>query len=110
MATLTKLPKKIDSVKPPVITDTMLSGRYAVFADKWYPVSPDFTLEEAMKHWNKVDKIEDTTIADDWTWQVENSKKNGYYTVKFDKAGWSCTCAGFGYRRDCRHVQETKKK
>lgn len=41
------------------------------------------------------------------TWLVAGSKGN-QYTVTQDAGRWSCTCPGFGFRRDCKHVQEKK--
>jgi hypothetical protein len=107
-----KIPKKITSLYPPTVVDTQ-SGRYAVYSggkdSGWYPVSKDFTMEDALKRWVKLE-VGKADKSGDWTWQVENSKKNGFYTVKFDKQGWSCTCTGFGFRRTCKHVEQTKKK
>ena len=42
-------------------------------------------------------------------WQVAGSK-GSKYTVTQDKNQFSCTCAGFGFRRHCRHVDELKWK
>jgi len=39
------------------------------------------------------------------TWQVPGSRGN-VYTVTKNAAGWSCTCAGWQFRRNCRHVTE----
>lgn len=43
------------------------------------------------------------------TWQVAGSK-GSKYTVTQDKNQFSCTCAGFGFRKHCRHVDELKWK
>jgi SWIM zinc finger len=44
-------------------------------------------------------------------WQVASSKdkKNKYVVTLADKR-WRCTCDGFTYRGDCRHILETKAK
>ena len=37
--------------------------------------------------------------------------KGKIYTVKVDKRGSaSCTCIGFSYHRDCKHIQKIKQK
>ena len=41
------------------------------------------------------------------TWRVLNSKGVSY-TVTRNRNLWSCTCVGFGFRRDCKHVREKK--
>lgn len=35
--------------------------------------------------------------------------KDQIYTVMREGAQWSCTCVGFGFRRDCKHVAAAKK-
>ena len=41
------------------------------------------------------------------TWQVTGSKGDTY-TVALDRAQWSCTCPGHGFRGRCRHVDELR--
>lgn len=41
------------------------------------------------------------------TWRVSGSKGKEYVVTKNDTM-WSCTCVGFGFRRDCKHIQEKK--
>jgi hypothetical protein len=107
----TTLPKKIESIYPPVILHT-LSGTYAIYHGQWFSIPKDTSYETVKGHWvdisNKyLPKAPKTT---NWTWQVKNSKGNGHYTVTFDARGWNCNCAGFGFRRSCRHINETKVK
>jgi hypothetical protein len=35
--------------------------------------------------------------------------KGNIYTITREKTNWSCTCVGFGFRKDCRHVNAAKK-
>ena len=37
---------------------------------------------------------------------VQGSKPGQSYLVTVDGKNSSCTCVGFGYRRDCKHVRE----
>jgi hypothetical protein len=39
------------------------------------------------------------------TWQVKGSRDNEY-TVTRTASRWTCTCAGFQFRRNCRHITE----
>lgn len=41
------------------------------------------------------------------TWVVEGSK-GSRYTVVRSKHVWTCTCPGFQFRKNCRHVTELK--
>jgi hypothetical protein len=40
--------------------------------------------------------------------QAKGNKGN-IYTITREGTNWSCTCVGFGFRRDCRHVNAAKK-
>ena len=41
---------------------------------------------------------------------VAHGPKGNVYKVRRSAQGvWSCTCAGYGWRRKCRHIEETKK-
>lgn len=42
------------------------------------------------------------------TFIVQGSKPGSTYTVTRDGSHWSCTCVGFGFRKDCKHVRECK--
>ena len=42
------------------------------------------------------------------TFIVKGSKPGSTYTVTRDRSHWSCTCVGFGFRKDCKHVRECK--
>lgn len=34
--------------------------------------------------------------------------KGEMYKITREGSRWSCTCAGFGFRRDCKHIQASK--
>ena len=42
------------------------------------------------------------------TFIVQGSRPGSTYTVTRDGSHWSCTCVGFGFRKDCKHVRECK--
>lgn len=48
----------------------------------------------------------------DVTVTVKASKGDGVYTVTQNGVTkkWSCNCAGFGFRRMCKHVKEVKSQ
>ena len=44
-------------------------------------------------------------------YKVKSSKKDGsFYEVTNDNDIWSCTCLGYVFGKDCRHITETKSK
>lgn len=42
------------------------------------------------------------------TFIVQGSKPGTTYTVTRNDSHWSCSCVGFGFRKDCKHVRECK--
>ena len=41
------------------------------------------------------------------TWRVAGSK-GAQYVVTQDAGRWSCTCVGFQFHKDCKHIREKK--
>jgi hypothetical protein len=39
---------------------------------------------------------------------VQGSKAGTTYTVTRSDSHWSCSCIGFGFHKDCKHVRECK--
>lgn len=108
------LPEKVTSLTHPTIVQT-IGKRYVIYSGGgnggWFEVDDKFTIEDALSRWEPLQvgpKEEKPTTST--TWQVPNSKKNGFYAVTSDITGWKCNCQGYSYRRDCRHIQETKAK
>jgi hypothetical protein len=42
------------------------------------------------------------------TWNVNGSKGNKYVVTRTSK-GWSCTCTGYQFRKQCKHITELSK-
>lgn len=81
----------------------MTPYQFNVTGDERYPVR---TLDSRF-----VDSIEilegsandiDTEIQ---TWQIKGSRGNRY-TVTKNASGFTCTCPGFQFRKNCRHLAE----
>lgn len=103
------LPNQVVSIYPPTIIHT--TKRYAVFTGQWFEVDDSVTLSDVMKVWVKwTPKQKDVVAKEGNSWKVASSKPGKFYTVSFRSNQWSCQCSGFGFRRDCRHVSEMKKK
>ncbi len=43
-------------------------------------------------------------------WEIKSSKPGKSYTVTRNGSNYECNCAGFGFRRACRHINEIKVK
>jgi len=98
---------KISSFLPPAIS-TIGGKTYVV--PGWHEVPEDTTLDEVYEHWTKyMPKMEDkpTHTIDV---MVDSSTAGKQYRVTFDGTWWDCECAGFGFRKSCRHTKEIKEK
>lgn len=42
-------------------------------------------------------------------WQVTGSRGDSY-TVNESQGNWSCTCSGFKFRGECKHIKEKQSK
>lgn len=99
---------KISSFLPPALIRT--NGK-TIVVPGWHEVPEGTTLEEVEKHWTrespKTEKKPTHIISE----MVDSSKGNGsQYEVKFDGLFWSCTCPGYGFRNNCRHLKNIKLK
>ena len=71
----------------------------------WHEVPNGTTLEEVKKHWVKKTYGEPTITPDSYVVEIVKSKRTGEkYRVAFEKF-WTCTCVGYGFRRNCKHVK-----
>ena len=48
-----------------------------------------------------------TVNNDTKTWTVQGSRGSQYVVVR-SKNSWSCTCPGFQFRKNCRHIKEIR--
>ena len=92
---------------PPILCNSPSTGiRYAIGDGKWVEVPPETTREDLPKWftWTRYSAVQDASIG---SWDVTGSTGNKY-TVSRRQDAWSCSCAGFGWRRKCKHVAQMK--
>jgi len=61
---------------------------------------------EVKNTWNVT--IDETKPVVGRNWEVKGSKGD-VYTVTENRGSWSCTCSGFKFRNQCRHVLEIQQ-
>lgn len=48
------------------------------------------------------------------SWEVKSTSQSSMYKVLTDGKDWSCTCLGYFYRGECKHIknlqEQTEKK
>ena len=105
--TITKIPE-VRHVLPPSIV-RLPSGRHVVYpGGDWYPIADNVTLEDVQSRWSRWQPGHTKKPQTEQNqWHVSGSN-GSTYTVMLDTGRWSCTCAGFGFRRKCKHIEEVK--
>lgn len=99
--------KKHTSLLPPVIING-LTGRVAVFTNGGPTVKIDdtVTLEDIRSRWIRMPDKEVTDELGKWT--VQGSKGN-QYTVILNYGKYECTCRGYQFYKNCKHIKNIKK-
>ena len=92
---------------PPTIFDWM-GERYIM--PGWYKLEKheyDIKREDIAYYPFKANKPKLPNIDKNKVYKVLSSKGNKHYEVKMNNTGsMECTCPGYGFRRECRHIKE----
>ena len=98
---------KISSFLPPGIFN--IWGKYYV-CPGWHEVPKETTISEVMERWTQ--KIPKGEVKPEYKIEeeIKSSKGDKSYMITFDGSKWNCSCVGFGFHRDCRHIKEVKLK
>lgn len=84
---------------------------YTSTEEGWLEVPEGTTLADLKSVWSDTSiNTKKTGIGKVEEFQVASGRGTGkFYTVKNNNGNWSCTCSGFGYRKKCHHIEDTKK-
>ena len=66
-------------------------------------------MQDAFDRWVKKSYVNVQPEPISNNWKVKNSKGNSHYEVSYINNQWNCNCVGFGFRRDCKHIQQIKQ-
>ena len=94
---------------PPMLYTDNRGQKWAVAGSQWLPVDETATLD-TIGHVMLYEPPKPSVVTTDTqSWQVTSSRNiDSVYTVTKSGNEWSCTCAGFGWRRKCRHIDSQK--
>lgn len=92
---------------PPMLYTDMTGQKWAVSGQHWIEVPDTLTLDRVGEYMVVDQRFTPAQSPDVCTYEVQGSTGNTY-TVTQDGDTWTCTCAGFGWRRKCRHITEVK--
>jgi len=98
---------KISSFLPPGLV--VISGIKYIMPG-WHVVPSMTTLNDVYNHWTRDLPIREKEPAHLISTIISSSNGKSSYNVTFDGIYWNCDCAGFGFRKKCRHVTEVKTK
>lgn len=79
----------------------------------WHVIPTGTTLKEVLERWEKITYGNSTpeVLSKKEIEEIVISQRTGEeYTVSFQHNYWSCTCAGYGFRRKCKHIDQVKQK
>ena len=92
---------------PPMLYTDTRGQKWAISGQHWVKVPDDMTLDRVGEYMVVDDRFTPSQLAEVLTYDVVGSKGDTY-AVTNDRGNWTCTCAGFGFRRKCRHITEIK--
>ena len=92
---------------PPMLYTDLAGQKWAVSGQNWLEVPEETTFKDLDQYMVVAKREGVQPLAEVRTYDVEGSKGNRY-TVTDHGGTWTCTCAGFGWRRKCRHITEVK--
>ena len=92
---------------PPMLYTDMRGQKWAVSGQHWVEVPEDMTLDRVHEYMVVDDRFTPAQLVEVLTYEAQGSKGDTYMVTN-DRGNWTCTCAGFGFRRRCRHISEIK--
>ena len=101
------MPEPIKVTWPPMLYTDNSGQKWAISGQHWIEVPDDMTLDRVGEYMVVDDRFTPPQLTEVLTYDVVGSKGNTYMVTN-DRGNWTCTCAGFGFRRKCRHITEIK--
>lgn len=93
---------------PPALFRSTRGNTYAIAGSVWVKV-PDTTTFDDLHKYITYKAPEYVRVPGEKTWSIKGSRGN-LYTVKLSEGSYSCDCAGYAFRRKCRHIEEAKNE
>jgi hypothetical protein len=76
----------------------------------WHEIPAGTTLKEVYNHWVQVKPKMEAKPTHTISEMVDSSTAGKQYVVTFDGRFWNCECAGYQFRKACRHINDIKTK
>jgi hypothetical protein len=105
---------KVNVPSSPIIKGIFKNQSEELVIGSVTPYAPAELLPEFEKVWKKEynKKRESKKVkSKNKEWVIKSSKGDSSYVVEQNEEGnFTCSCKGFKFRRNCRHIEEVKKK
>lgn len=92
---------QVDGIIPPTKFKSIVSNKTYI-VPQWIEVGDDFNLETDLI-WNKTQYNQPKELA-----KIKASRGDTFYIISQLNNKIICTCSGFKFRTECKHVQKFK--
>jgi hypothetical protein len=100
----------IEVTWPPMLYTDHHGQKWAISGQNWLEVPDDTTFETLERYMVHKPRVSSQKLTEVVTYEVLSSKGDKTYTVTDHGGTWTCTCAGFGWRRKCKHIEQAKNE
>ncbi len=101
------LPKEIHGHFHPSVVISPVDGRTYIVPN-WIEVPIGTTFDEVQKLWKPTKTTLPGFTNTKETFQVKSTDGLRTYEVSVHNQYWSCTCARFGFRSSCKHINKIR--
>lgn len=102
-----KMPSEITGHFHPTVIVSPATGKTYI-VPQWIEVPTGTTIWDALKIWKKTESKIPKTSDQLQTFKIKSSDGLRDYIVTFQHGVWSCTCARYGFKKSCKHINGIK--
>lgn len=102
-----KLPAIVHGHFHPSVIVSPVSGKTYIVPD-WIEVPKGTTIEDVKKIWKKTEIIRPGSSGKKEVFMVKSTDGLREYEVIVENQIWSCTCARYGFKKSCKHINNLR--
>jgi hypothetical protein len=100
-------------VREGVVVKSIFNDPFKFAVETGAPDHPVSEFNAKSQHVVKIEIIKGSAASvaiDRKAWKVKSSKGSKFYIVERVNGKFNCTCTGFEFRKDCKHIGAVSKK